>query len=308
VTVLVAQSPYEGVPAAIAKIVAGWSGRRVALIVESHGDFEQALFLHRRIVCAALVRKLMRLTASLVLPQADVLRSISQATTAQLHRWRPDAPVVQFMAWTDIDVFFEAGRHRAADSAQVILFSGVLVPAKGVIYLMNAFALLAAEYPEARLVLIGKPHDPEYVAALQRRLTELDLRSRITFVPHLAQLELAQWMAQALVFVLPSLSEGLGRVVIEAMAAGTPVIGSAVGGIPDLIQAGQNGWLVPPADERALAQQLRWVLEHPAQTRQMGQQAAAFARQFFSEAGYVAGYAKLFTAATAPVQSSEGTT
>ena len=200
-----------------------------------------------------------------------------------------------------------AGAQRTVEGLPLILYAGVLIPRKGVLHLVNAFATLATDFPQARLRCIGRPDDPEYAMLLHQQIAELGLTARIEFLSEVTQQELAQWMAQALVFVLPSLSEGLGRVVIEAMAAGTPVIGSAVGGIPDLIQVGQNGWLVPPADERALAQQLRGALENPAQTRQMGAQAAHFARQFFSEAGYVAGYAKLLAAATARVPRREET-
>jgi glycosyltransferase involved in cell wall biosynthesis len=94
-------------------------------------------------------------------------------------------------------------------------------------------------------------------------------------------------------FVLPSTSEGLGRVVIEAMAAGTPVIGSDVGGIPEIVKNGVTGFLVPPKDEITLADRIRWVLEHPEETREMGRHAHAFAEGFFSTDLYVQHYGEL---------------
>jgi glycosyltransferase involved in cell wall biosynthesis len=96
---------------------------------------------------------------------------------------------------------------------------------------------------------------------------------------------------------LPSFSEGLGRVVVEAMATSTPVIGSRVGGIPEVIQDGVTGFLVPPGDEPALADKIRWVLEHPAETDTMGRNARIFAERFFSTQVYVRGYQQIFEAA-----------
>jgi glycosyltransferase involved in cell wall biosynthesis len=87
---------------------------------------------------------------------------------------------------------------------------------------------------------------------------------------------------------------GLGRVVVEAMATAIPVIGSNVGGIPDMIQDGVTGFLVPPGDDRALADKIRWILEHPDEAEAMGYKARAFAKRFFSTEEYVAGYRRIF--------------
>ena len=100
-------------------------------------------------------------------------------------------------------------------------------------------------------------------------------------------------MARAEVLVLPSLSEALGRVVLEAMACGTPVIGSAVGGIPDMIQEGETGFLTPPGDVGALTGRLKWILKHPQKATQIGERARKFALEFFSEEAYIQSYSDL---------------
>jgi glycosyltransferase involved in cell wall biosynthesis len=95
---------------------------------------------------------------------------------------------------------------------------------------------------------------------------------------------------------LPSTSEALGRVVVEAMATYTPVIGSKVGGIPDMIEDGESGFLVPPGDESALAEKIRWILKHPEEATAMGCNGRVFAERFFSTEAYVAGYQRIFDA------------
>lgn len=295
VQILVAQSPYEGFAAAVAKKVAGWFGRRVALVVENHGDFEESLFLQRRVRAPGLYRFIMRRVASFALRHAEVLRAISNATRSQLERWVPGKPIVQFATWTDIQVFFKAGEAKEqVNSPSEIVYVGVLIPLKGIHFLIEAFAQIAQTFPEARLVIIGKAENPEYADSLKKQVLALGLDGRVAFLPPMSQAQLARRIAGAPVLVLPSLSEGLGRVVFEAMACGTPVIGSRVGGIPEMIQEGVNGFLVPPGDVDALVDRLRWVLEHPDEAREMGRRARAFAQEFFSPEAYVQNYARLF--------------
>jgi glycosyltransferase involved in cell wall biosynthesis len=84
--------------------------------------------------------------------------------------------------------------------------------------------------------------------------------------------------------VLPSLNEGMGRVLVEAMAAGKPVVASRVGGIPDLVIHGKTGFLVPPADEKALADGIKKLLDDPEKAWEMGQQGRKLCQQFSLEA------------------------
>jgi len=293
VNILVAQSPYEGFTAALAKKVSGWFGRRVTLVVENHGDFEESLFLQRRVRLPSLYRALMRWTARFALRHASLLRAVSNATRAQLEEWAPGKPLVQFVAWTDMEAFLAAGK-RGDDRKPEVVYAGVLIPRKGVHHLINAFARVVAEFPEAKLIIIGRPENSEYADSLKRQVDRMGLNEVVEFVNELPQVELARRMARGCVFVLPSLSEALGRVVVEAMATGVPVIGSKVGGIPEMIKDGQNGFLVPPGDEETLAERLRWVFAHPEEAKRMGERAKVFAQGFFSAESYLEGYRRLF--------------
>lgn len=289
--VLVAQSPYEGGAAALARSLAGLLGRRAALVVESHGDFEAAPFLQRPTRSTAIWRAIVRWTSRFALSRAHALRAVSDATARQLRAWAPAKPIVQFPAWTDIRPFLAAGRERAADAGGgLVLYAGVLTPLKGVHHLIEAFAEAAAVVRSARLALVGAAPDEHYRQRLLRRVTELRLDGRVEFVPALPQAELAGWMARATVLVLPSLSEGLGRVLFEAMACGTPVIASAVGGTSEVVRDGENGFLVPAGEPAALAGRLIGLLERPEEAERMGRAGHVFAEQFFSPEKYLQGY------------------
>lgn len=305
VRILTAQSPHEGFAAALAKRTAHLLGRRVALIVETHGDFETALFLQRRIVFPGLYRFLMSEAARFALKHADLLRAISNTTRKQIEKWEPDKQVLQFPTWTDLDVFLEMGMMNGTKNPPEIVYAGVLTPLKGVHHLVNAFRNISERFPEATLVLIGGGENADYAAEIRTQVRQLGLDGHAEFAGSLPQTDLASRMGRASVFVLPSLSEGLGRVIFEAMAAGTPVIASRVDGIPEIVQDGKTGFLVPPGDVEALADRIRWVLEHPEEARRMGESARAFARRFFSTGAYVQSYARLFHEAQLKIQSRE---
>jgi len=305
VQVLVAQSPYEGLPAVLAKKITGWLGYRVAVVVESHGDFQESLFLYRRVPLQRLYRFLMRRIASFVLTHTDVLRAISKSSKEQFERLRPTTPIFQFPAWSDIEAFLKISVNDARPPCPNILYAGVLSPVKGVHHLINAFALVAKDFLRARLLIAGREQNRTYAAGLRKQVRGLRLNGRIRFSGAMPQAELALQMRNACVLVLPSASEGLGRVLLEAMATGIPVIGSGVGGIPELVEEGVNGFLVPPGDEKALAEKIRWMLENPEQAHAMGCHGRAFVEGFFSTEAYVKAYRQIFEVAELLVSGTE---
>jgi glycosyltransferase involved in cell wall biosynthesis len=299
VQIIIAQSPYEGLAAAVAKKIAGWFGHRIVLIVESHGDFQESLFLQRHISFPRLYSLLMRRSANFALKQADLLRAVSNSTREQLERWVPHKLIFQFAAWTDIEAFLHVGAERKGTSSQNVLYAGVLIPRKGIHHLVSAFARIARDFPRTYLIIAGLAENKSYAARLKVQTRQARLDGRVEFVDEMPQVELAGRMQEACVFVLPTYSEGLPRVAYEAMAAGLPVIASAVSGIPDIVQDGVTGFLVQPGDEAALAERIRWILEHPEERHAMGRRARMSAERFFSTDVYVNAYRQLFQAAQA---------
>ncbi len=294
--IIVAQSPYEGAVGALVKGLTRLMGRRAALVVESHGDFASVVFQQRRVTFAGLYRRLMQASARFALRHTDVLRAVSSTTRDQLAALAPGTPLHQFMAWTDASAFRDTPRPVPLSEARDITYAGVLTPLKGVHHLLAAFAQIAAEFPDTRLWLVGKPQNPDYVAQLHQQVEAAGLIGRVQFVGAVAQRDLAGYMGRARVLVLPSSTEGLARVLVEAMFCGTPVIASRVGGLPDIVEDGVNGYLVAPGDVPALVERLRAVLSDP-HIAALGERARAYAESVFSEAAYREGYRALLTAA-----------
>ncbi len=296
IDVLIAHDPYIGGAAALGKTLARLCGRRPALVVETRGEMDKGLFGQRRMPLEAFWRFVMRRVARYSLGQADALRAISASTRRQLRALEAGKPLLSFMSWTDSQVFAGAVSPRPVSQRHEVLFAGALIPRKGVHVLLDAFQRVRVSHPRARLRLVGRAANRDYAAALRRKVQELKLERQVVFEEQMPQEELAQRMVAARLLVLPSLSEGLGKVIIEAMLCGTPVMGSHVDGIPEIIEEGVTGWLVPPGDVDALAKKLRHALTM-ADVDPMGEQARAFASAYFSPEAYVANYGRLFTLA-----------
>lgn len=147
---------------------------------------------------------------------------------------------------------------------------GRLAPSKGQDTLIQAVALLKDTVKELSVEFVG---DGPQKAAYQRLAEELGVADRCAFVGYVSHDEVLARMATASVCVVPSRSEAFGWVNIEAMSIGRPVVASNVGGIPEIIRDGQDGFLVPPDAPQALADKLRLILSDPALRAAMGQNA-----------------------------------
>lgn len=155
------------------------------------------------------------------------------------------------------DRALERQRLTLDPTAEIVLFLGSLIPTKGLRELMDAFITLAARRPNLQLACGGEgPFKPELIAAA----TRAGLASRLLLPGQLSSSQVRNWLVASNLFCLPSYSEGCPNVVIEALASGRAVVASDVGGIPELVNAG-NGILIPPRDAAALASALERGLE-----------------------------------------------
>ena len=137
-----------------------------------------------------------------------------------------------------------------------ILFLGRIAPAKGVDELLQACARLAPQHPALQLVLAGEGEQ----GWARRRAAELGIAGRVELPGWLAASEREAQLARAWLFCLPSHAEGLPMAMLEAMAAGVPVVASRVGAIPDLVTDGVEGLLAAPGDVDALVRAIGRLL------------------------------------------------
>jgi len=188
----------------------------------------------------------------------------------------------------DVSPYADAIAHRAATRAALLpvvagspdpatcpsegllLFGAVgrLEPVKGFTHFIDAAHRVAAVLPNAHFILAG---DGSQRAALERQAAPLGERFQFLGLRH----DIPSLMAAFDILVVPSLNEGMGRVLLEAGAAAVPVVASRVGGIPDVVDDGETGLLVPPKDAAALADALLELAAQPERRRLMGDTARA---------------------------------
>ncbi|MCH7343708.1 glycosyltransferase family 4 protein [Pelomonas sp. CA6] len=171
-----------------------------------------------------------------------------------------------------------------------LLFLGQLSEGKGLPELLSALALLAPAHPRLRLWLAGDG-DPAPWRELAARLGVLD---RLDVLGWVAGADKTRLLAEAAALVLPSRAEGQPISVLEALAQGTPVVASAVGGIPELITDGEQGLLVPPRDARALAGALDALLRDPAAAERRARQGRQRFEQVYAPAAVLARWRALY--------------
>lgn len=164
-----------------------------------------------------------------------------------------------------------------AESDPVLLVAARLEPQKGHSVLLRAMSLLKREFPNLRLVALGEGSLRE---ELERQVREFGLENSVRMPGHAHDVH--DWMTAANICVLPSFAEGLPLFAIECLAAGRPMVASAVDGTPEIVVDGKTGLTVPPGDPAALAQAIGRLLREPGLAAELGIAGAAWVRQWFT--------------------------
>jgi len=157
-------------------------------------------------------------------------------------------------------------------------YIGRLADIKGPLDLIEAMSHVP---DEVELWMVGDGPQREEV---ERRIRDLQLGSRIRLLGW--QHDIPHYLEQIDVLVVPSHNEGMGRVAVEALAAGVPVVATRVGGLVDVVRPGVNGALAPEKDPAGLARAIASVLEQPDRGRALGEQGRSWAEQFSDEVMY----------------------
>ncbi len=195
--------------------------------------------------------------------RAQKIISVSKALASRLTEAKIPADKIQVIYnGVDKKLFKPQPRHRArsqlnvAASRRIILFVGNLKLEKGCVDLLEAFAEISSNSPDVDLYYIGSGSQAEVLIS---RAAEQGLQSRVILLGSLGHEKLALWMNAANIVSLPSHNEGVPNVLLEAMACGTPVVATAVGGIPEVVPE-QAGILVELGDISELARALGGAL------------------------------------------------
>ncbi|HEV2861487.1 MAG TPA: glycosyltransferase family 4 protein [Pyrinomonadaceae bacterium] len=161
----------------------------------------------------------------------------------------------------------------------VLLNVARTAPQKGFLYAVRALPKILERHPKAHLLSVGATTDPQWVERLKEEISTLGLDSSVHILG--ARRDVPELLRACDVFVFPSLYEGLGIALIEAMAAGCACVTTNTGPLPEVVRDGVDGLLVPPADHEALARAVNSLLDDPARRAALGEEATRSALERF---------------------------
>jgi len=165
------------------------------------------------------------------------------------------------------------------ESSEILLsYCANLIPRKGHKYLIMALSEVLREHPTVRLTLTGDGPLKDELIDLTR---DLGNSKNVHFTGRVSYEELYRLLAMTDIYVFPSLSESFPFAILEAMAAGKPIVATDVGGVSEAVSDGVNGRLVPPGDPKSLAQAIVELLSDPNRAREMGESSRALAEEKF---------------------------
>jgi glycosyltransferase involved in cell wall biosynthesis len=286
-----------GLPAAVANLVL-----RKPVVMKAVGDFAWEYAIRHRLIPAdeniddfqqmrhgftvVLLRRLQRWyvnRARAVIVPSHYFRRIIANWGVPEKKLRVIYNAVDLAAYQDLPSRGEI-RARLGLSGRVVLTAARLAPWKGVDRLIAALPAWREAVPEANLVVVG---DGPERASLERLARETGVAGAVRFVGQVPHERMPLYLRAAEVFVLYSGYEGLPHVVLEAMAAGIPVVVSHKGGLPEVVEDGVTGLLVKWGDETALTEAVRRVLGDAALARRLGEAGRARVERDFGWARLV---------------------
>ena len=181
----------------------------------------------------------------------------------------------------DTSIFRPGDKHQLRKKlgynprGKIVVSTSRLTPKNGMDYLIKAIAPLG----DVKLIIIGEGEQRKHLESL---IQGLKLKNRVSLLGAMPHHELPQYLAVADAFCRPSVNEGFGISFIESMACRIPTIGTAVGGITDIINSGENGILVPPEDARTLSRVLKKAIEDGNMARQIAERGYQTVKQKFT--------------------------
>lgn len=235
------------------------------LVISCHGsDVSNIRAFHRRV-------------APFILSKADAVTCVSEALAQRLQEQVPGDYSVQAIH-NGIDYsFWHVSENERKEAEQACFVSvGALKHVKGHDLLVRAFQQVIARYPGARLQIVGDGPECDHYKSL---IEELDLDASVELRGWLPPQKVRESLAEATAFVFPSRHEGFGIALVEAMAAGCPVIASRVGGVPEVV-SGADAQLVPSESPKALADAMVSALDNSDWRENASRLVQKCARQF----------------------------
>jgi glycosyltransferase involved in cell wall biosynthesis len=264
----------------------------VKIIVETHGDFIETLSLEKNLVLPRLYKKLFYIMAKYSIGKSNIIRAVSSSTEQQVLDIDSSKSVVRFPAWIDFKDFQNIEPKPLSKDKFNILFIGSVTDRKKPHMIIEAIQRINDK--SYHLSIVGPAPNEKYFKELKDLIDKLGLQNQVSLIGPVDRESVKDYYSSSNLMILPSISEGLARVIFESQVAMCPVLVTDAPGMSDIVIDGQTGYVFESNNLDSLSLKIEYINNNYDEASLVAKNAKGFILSNYSEDNFKFSFKKLF--------------
>lgn len=264
----------------------------VKIIVETHGDFIETLSLEKNLVLPRLYKKLFYIMAKYSIGKSNIIRAVSSSTEQQVLDIDSSKSVVRFPAWIDFKDFQNIEPKPLSKDKFNILFIGSVTDRKKPHMIIEAIQRINDK--SYHLSIVGPAPNEKYFKELKDLIDKSDLQNQVSLIGPVDRENVKDYYSTSNLMILPSISEGLARVIFESQVAMCPVLVTDAPGMSDIVIDGQTGYVFESNNLDSLSLKIEYIKNNYEEASLVAKNAKGFILSNYSEDNFKFSFKKLF--------------
>ena len=264
----------------------------VKIVVETHGDFIETLSLEKNLVLPMLYKKLFYIMAKYSIGKSNIIRAVSSSTEQQVLDIDSSKSVVRFPAWIDFKDFQNIEPKPLSKDKFNILFIGSVTDRKKPHMIIEAIQRINDK--SYHLSIVGPAPNEKYFKELKDLIDKSDLQNQVSLIGPVDRESVKDYYSTSNLMILPSISEGLARVIFESQVAMCPVLVTDAPGMSDIVIDGQTGYVFESNNLDSLSLKIEYIKNNYDETSLIAKTAKGFILSNYSEDNFKFSFKKLF--------------
>ena len=264
----------------------------VKIVVETHGDFIETLSLEKNLVLPSLYKKLFYIMAKYSIGKSNIIRAVSSSTEQQVLDIDSSKSVVRFPAWIDFKDFQNIEPKPLSKDKFNILFIGSVTDRKKPHMIIEA--IQRSNDKSYHLSIVGPAPNEKYFKELKDLIDKSDLQNQVSLIGPVDRESVKDYYSTSNLMILPSISEGLARVIFESQVAMCPVLVTDAPGMSDIVIDGQTGYVFESNNLDSLSLKIEYIKNNYEEASLVAKNAKGFILSNYSEDNFKFSFKKLF--------------
>ncbi len=265
---------------------------KVKIVVETHGDFIETLSLEKNLVLPRLYKKLFYIMAKYSIGKSNIIRAVSSSTEQQVLDIDSSKSVVRFPAWIDFKDFQNIEPKPLSKDKFNILFIGSVTDRKKPHMIIEAIQRINDK--SYNLSIVGPAPNEKYFKELKDLIDKSDLQNQVSLIGPVDRESVKDYYSTSNLMILPSISEGLARVIFESQVAMCPVLVTDAPGMSDIVIDGQTGYVFESNNLDSLSLKIEYIKNNYEEASLVAKNAKGFILSNYSEDNFKFSFKKLF--------------